>query len=242
MKNFISNSKNILIIVLTIIITILIFKNYSLEKEFKNEQIILTDSLYDYRNKIGELYKQKDFYITTNKELEKINSDLYKEIKKLKDNPIIITETETIIKIDSIYVKSENKVDSLNNKIINDYNYNDNYLSMKIKHTLTDKYGSLQINDISMFADITHSIIEDKKSKKLSIITKSNNPYLTINDINGGFIGLDNSKTLEKYYKRINTWGLGFSAGYGVTYDNHSKRIVTGPVIMFGISKSIVQW
>lgn len=242
MKDFISNSKNILIIILLISIIILMFKNNALEKEYMNNQVILVDSIRNYENKIGELYKQKDLYITSSKELEKINRDLYNEIKYLKDNPIIITKTETVIKVDSIFIESENIKDSLTNDIINNYNYNDNYLKMKIQHRLSNNHGSLAINDISMTANITHSIIEDKQTSKLSIITKSDNPYLLINDINGGFIDLNESKNLERYYKRRNTWSLGFSAGYGITYDNSSNKIVTGPVVMFGISKSIIQW
>lgn len=242
MKEFLSSAKNILIIILIIVIGILFFKTSSLEKEYKNNQVILVDSLRDYENKIGELYKQKDFYITSIKELEKINDDLYNEVKHLKDNPIVITKTETIIKVDSIYIKSDNKIDSLSNNIINTYNYNDTYLSMNVEHKLSKGYGELSVNNISMNANITHSIIEDKKTKKLSIITKSDNPYLIINDINGGFIGLDNSKTLEKYYKRKNTWSLGINVGYGVGYDIVSNKFVTGPMVSVGISKSILQW
>lgn len=242
MKNFISNSKTVLIVFFIIIIGFLLIKNDSLEKEYQENQIILIDSLRDYENRIGELYKQKDFYITTNKELEKINKQLYKEIKNLKDNPIIISNTETIIKIDSIFIKSENRIDSLNGDIINNYKYNDNYISMLINHKLSHGIGTLNVTEISSTANITHSIIEDKNTKKLSIITKTDNPYLLINDVNGGFIDLNNSKTLEKYYKRKNTWSLSVSGGYAITYDISTQKIATGPSIMIGISKSLIQW
>lgn len=242
MKNFISNSKTVLIVFFIIIIGFLLIKNDSLEKEYQENQIILIDSLRDYENRIGELYKQKDFYITTNKELEKINKQLYKEIKNLKDNPIIISNTETIIKIDSIFIKSENRIDSLNGDIINNYKYNDNYISMLINHKLSHGIGTLNVTEISSTANITHSIIEDKNTKKLSIITKTDNPYLLINDVNGGFIDLNNSKTLERYYKRKNTWSLSVSGGYAITYDISTRKIATGPSIMIGISKSLIQW
>lgn len=241
-NKIISNSKNILIIILLIIICILLFKHNSIEKELKYNQVILTDSLYEYKNKIGELYKEKELYITNSKELEKINKELHNEIKNLKDNPIIITKTETIIKFDSIYIESKTNLDSLTNDKINNYNFKNDYLTMNITHKLSKNNGSLFIDNINMNADLTYSIIENKKSNKLSIIAKSNNPYLTINSIDGGFIDLDDSKVLKRYYNKKNKWALSINGGYGIVYDTSNKNFVLGPTLSIGVSRTIVQW
>ena len=241
-NDILSNVKNILICILLIIVSLMIFNKCSLEKELENNTVILTDSLYDYKNKLDEVYKQKELYITNIENLERINKELYDEVKNLKDNPIVITKTETIVKIDSVYIKSEPIIDSLNNNIINNYQSKDDYLSMDITHRLANNEGLLSVNNILMQANLSHSIIEDKKTKKLSIITKSDNPYLMINDINGGFIGLDDSKTLKNHYKRDTRWALSVNGGYGITYDMKNNNMVVGPTMSFGVSYLIFKW
>lgn len=226
--------ENIIIIILLAIIVFMGFKTCNTEKELIANNVILTDSLYEYRNKVGELYAEKATYISTIDDLSRINQELYDECKKLKDNPIVVTKIETVTKIDSIYIKSEPII--VNDKITNNYNYNDNYLNMNISHVLYNNIGELFVNDISVEADIYYDIIENKKSKSLSIITRSTNPYLKINDVNGGIINPTNSKTLENYFKHRNKWSFGISGGMYCIYDVNSKTIGVGPG--FGLSLS----
>ena len=238
-KIIISNYKNVLIIILLIISSILYFKNVNIENKLETNQVILTDSLYEYKNKVNELYKEKEAYITNKKDLERINKELYDEIKKLKDNPIVITKIETVTKIDSIFIESKTEKDSLSDSKINNYNYIDDYISMNLTHKLNNNTGSLFVNNIKMNADITYSIIENKKTNKLSIITKSNNPYLNITDVNGGLINLQNSKTLEQYYRRDNKWNISINGGYGIVYDHVNGRFAVGPTLSIGVSYTL---
>lgn len=238
-KIIISNYKNVLIIILLIVSSILYFKNVNIENKLETNQVILTDSLYEYKNKVNELYKEKEAYITNKKDLERINKELYDEIKKLKDNPIVITKIETVTKIDSIFIESKTEKDSLSNSKINNYNYIDDYISMNLTHKLNNNTGSLFVNNIKMNADITYSIIENKKTNKLSIITKSNNPYLNITDVNGGLINLQNSKTLEQYYRRDNKWNISINGGYGIVYDHVNGRFAVGPTLSIGVSYTL---
>lgn len=238
-KTIISNYKNVLIIILLIISSILYFKNVNIENKLETNQVILTDSLYEYKNKVNELYKEKEAYITNKKDLERINKELYDEIKKLKDNPIVITKIETVTKIDSIFIESKTEKDSLSNSKINNYTYIDDYISMNLTHKLNNNTGSLFVNNIKMNADITYSIIENKKTNKLSIITKSNNPYLNITDVNGGLINLQNSKTLKQYYRRDNKWNISVNGGYGIVYDHVNGRFAVGPSLTIGVSYTL---
>lgn len=238
-KTIISNYKNVLIIILLIISSILYFKNVNIENKLETNQVILTDSLYEYKNKVNELYKEKEAYITNKKDLERINKELYDEIKKLKDNPIVITKIETVTKIDSIFIESKTEKDSLSDSKINNYNYIDDYISMNLTHKLNNNTGSLFVNNIKMNADITYSIIENKKTNKLSIITKSNNPYLNITDVNGGLINLQNSKTLKQYYRRDNKWNISVNGGYGIVYDHVNGRFAVGPTLSIGVSYTL---
>ena len=238
-KTIISNYKNVLIIILLIISSVLYFKNVNIENKLETNQVILTDSLYEYKNKVNELYKEKEAYITNKKDLERINKELYDEIKKLKDNPIVVTKIETVTKIDSIFIESKTEKDSLSNSKINNYNYIDDYVSMNLTHKLNNNTGSLFVNNIKINADITYSIIENKKTNKLSIITKSNNPYLNITDVNGGLINLQNSKTLKQYYRRDNKWNISVNGGYGIVYDHVNGRFVVGPTLSIGVSYTL---
>lgn len=238
-KIIISNYKNVLIIILLIISSVLYFKNVNIENKLETNQVILTDSLYEYKNKVNELYKEKEAYITNKKDLERINKELYDEIKKLKDNPIVVTKIETVTKIDSIFIESKTEKDSLSNSKINNYNYIDDYVSMNLTHKLNNNTGSLFVNNIKINADITYSIIENKKTNKLSIITKSNNPYLNITDVNGGLINLQNSKTLKQYYRRDNKWNISVNGGYGIVYDHVNGRFVVGPTLSIGVSYTL---
>ena len=49
--------------------------------------------MYQKTNKTGEVYDAKDTYIQKISDLKKSNKELYNELKNLKENPIIITNT-----------------------------------------------------------------------------------------------------------------------------------------------------
>ena len=51
-------------------------------------------------------------YILENEQLRQYNEELYNEYKSLKDNPVIITKTEIITQIDTVYATT----DSLKNE------------------------------------------------------------------------------------------------------------------------------
>ena len=214
------------------------FRSCKMQNELTANNVILTDSLYEYKNKVGELYVEKNTYIATIDDLSRINQDLYNECKKLKDNPIVVTKIETVTKIDSIYITSEPII--VNDKITNSYNYDDGYLHMNVNHILYNNTGELFVDNISMKSDIYYDIIENKKSKSLSIITRSTNPYLIINDVNGGIISPDNSNTLEKYFARKNRWSLGLSGGMYCIYDLNSKTLGIGPGIGISLSYNFI--
>ena len=53
------------------------------------------DTLTVYKNKLGEAYTAKNTYVQTIKDLKKTNTELYDEVKSLRDNPIIVTKIKT---------------------------------------------------------------------------------------------------------------------------------------------------
>jgi hypothetical protein len=241
-KDVFLNVKNIVITILVLLIVFLIIQNRVFEKQSLDNYIVLNDSLTVYKNKNNELYKEKQSYILNNEMLKEANASLYEEYKKLKDNPIVITETKTEVVIKEVYIdKNESTIDSLNN-IINSYKYKDDYLSLNALHTYNpnDSLGSLRISDINMKASIYTNIIE--KNKKLYLISRSDNPYLVINNVNGGFIDINDSKILNKYYKKQNKWSIGVSAGvYGI-YGLSNKKFDFGPGVGLSLTYNFVSF
>lgn len=233
----------IVLSVLCFILCILTIKQCYSEKQLNDNYVILSDSISVYENRIGELYKEKQSYILDINNLKEINERLYKEVKNLKDNPIVITHVETVTKIDSIFIKKPGILDSLSN-ITNDYYYNDNHLSMNINHKLNTNTlsGQLNVNNILLNTNIYTNIVEDKKNKSLHLLVKSDNPYIQINNINGGFIDISKSKTLNDFYKRENRWSLTITAGLAGIYDLSDRRGGVGPGIMIGVSYNILTW
>lgn len=240
-KDFFKNVKNILIIILLLLIGFLIIQNRVFEKKTLDNYIVLSDSLNFYKNKNNELYKEKQSYILDIKTLKEVNENIYNEYKKLKDNPIVITETITEVKIKEIYIDNESTIDSLNN-IINNYKYKDDYLTLNVNHFYnpSKQVGKLEIYDISMIASIYTNIIE--KDKKLYLISKSDNPYLNITNVNGGFIDINSSKILNNYYKKQNKWSLGVSMGiYGI-YGLSNKKFDFGPGLGLSLNYHFCSW
>ena len=232
-----SDWKNVLIIILLVISCIFNIKSCSLNKELNDSYIILSDSISYYENKSKELFLEKETYILEIDDLKKINDELYSEVKKLKDNPIVVTQVKTETIIDSIEVESIKYI-YVDNEHINYYNYKDDYLSMNIAHSLKNGNGKLTVDNISMMSDIYTSIIE--RDDNLYVISRSTNPYLNISNINGGLIDIDNSKVLSNYYKKHETFfdkfSIGITSGITLLYDFNTQNVKGGLGMTLGLS------
>ena len=99
--------KRLLIFVLIALNVFLLLRVNHISNEYYNYQQRAVDTLSVYQNKVGELYASNDTYIMDIKELKKSNTELYEEVKKLKDNPIIVTKTEFVYKVDSVKMNSD---------------------------------------------------------------------------------------------------------------------------------------
>lgn len=241
--NLLKDVKFYIILILIFIIGFLIFQNNRYASELNYNNVILTDSISYYKNKANELYTQKESYIIENEDLRRINNDLKREYDNLKDNPIVITKVETKYEIKEVYIESDKtEIDSLNNIISNFYNYNDNYLSLNASHklNLTDSVGRLDLTNIAMKSNIYTNIIE--RDKRLYLISRSDNPYLTITNVDGGFIDLESSRVLNRFYKRENKWNIGVSGGLYAIYGLTNKKIDFGPGFGLSISYSFGTW
>ena len=161
-----SSFKNFIIVLLTILCLVGACSLYRTKKDLERTKIELVesqDTTIIYKNKTGELYAACETYIADIKELKAANEELYKEWKNLKDHPIIIEKVQTVIKIDSIYIKDDVTVDSLSNIYTATFNFTDKYYSI---------YGATAL-DISNKAantsiyNIEGAIVSPEQSKVL---------------------------------------------------------------------------
>lgn len=243
MLNLLKDVKFYIIIILFFIIGFLTFQNNKYASDLNYSNVILTDSISYYKNKLNETYTQKESYIVKYEELQQIHNDLAEEYTKLKDNPIVITKVETQYEIKEVYIESDrSEIDSLENIITNFYNYNDDYMRLTATHKLNlrKNEGNLQLNNITFDANIYTNIIE--KDKRLYLISKSDNPYLNITNVYGGFIDLESSKVLNNFYKKENKWSLSFSYGLYTIYGITNKKMDFGPGFGFSLNYNFVTW
>lgn len=232
------NIKNILITLSLGLIIFLLCQNSYLRKNYTNNIKVVTDSLTTYKNKVGELYTAQTTYIASEKELKKINNDLYDEIKHLKENPLVVTKVEYITKIDTITIKDIPIEEHENNYSYN-WNYKDDWFSIDglSSFNMETKLGITNINNLFTKTSLVLDVIENK-DKGLDIIVKSNNPYCTVSSIEGAVISPEKIKSLNSYMKNRNRWGIGIQAGAGIGLYNQS--IVMVPYLGFGISYNII--
>jgi len=233
-------SKNLKTILLVIFagLAIYFFIDYQrMKSNYKSDIIVLSDSLTTYKAKNKELYAAQQTYIASEKELKKINEDLYKEIKNLKDHPLIVTKTEYVFKRDTIntvitdYIQKDSTV-SYN------WNFNDQWTSINgiSSFDLGKTIGFTTVNSLSLSTNLILDVIE--KNKQLQIIAKTDNPYCTINTINGAIISPEKISSINSRIKNQNRWGLGIQVGIGAAY--YQQQILAVPYIGFGLSYNLI--
>ena len=242
LKWIFSNLERAIIILLCFIILILGMKYCSSEKELaktKAELIENVDTLTTYKNKLGELYTERETYITDAKTLKYLNDSLYKEYKYLKDHPTVIVKTETVFKVDSIYVEHNPVVaDTLKKTYTADFNVLEQYYNIAGTTTFNLKQLTAQtmFKTISFPANFTTDLVE--RNNKLYFITKCDNPYVQINNIEGAVISPENSKLLNKKYN--NPWVLALGIGPSVTVIDGKIKVI--PAINLTLGFKIIDF
>lgn len=240
--------KDYAITILSIIIVVLIFFTFFYKDKYKNIDntiVIMNDTIEKYKNKYKEEYTAKNTYVLKAEQLEKYNKELYNEYKTLKDNPLVITKTETVFKVDTIIAKNENIFkDSTGINWV--WNVQDSTF-YKISGSSYVNYKNDEvktiIEQIAIQSGITIDIIEE--GDQLKAIAKTDNPYLTFNNINSAVIDPLECNNIKKKIKPKH-WGFGpcISGGIIVGYDFNTKKcaIGAGGLIGFSIHYDLIQW
>ena len=254
--------RNVLFIALVVLLVFMFRscgENTNLEI-FKYEQNIaaLKDSIRTYENKNGELVSEKTALITEKDELKEYNDELSKEVKNLKDNPIIVKKVSVEIIHDTIYVDPE--IDS--SGIV--YNADSSIKVVPFKWSDSTKYDKNNFRNIGGkyivtvdtnmnvwsrdFIIINDEIgmsfttgITENEDDRVEIFVKSDYPNFKAVKIDGALFDPRESKVIKKFFppKR---WGVGVFGGYGIYIDPSNFRAGTGITFGVGVSYDLFQW
>ena len=242
MNNFLKSIKNIFVWIFkdwkhTVIVSSLIalvilsFKYKNLKNDFNDIQNKVQDTLTVYKNKVGELYSQQNIYITEIKDLKKTNSELYAEVKNLKDNPVVVTKVKTVIEFKDKIIKDTVTLDPSGNYTFN-MNYKDQWANISGRSTfnISTMIGTAKFDSISFPNAITIDLIE--KNNQLSFIAKSDNPYCQINSLNASILSPEKSSVIKKRFDK--KWSV--VVGIGPTVSVYDSKIIllTGLQVTIG--------
>jgi hypothetical protein len=226
--------KHVVIVFSLIALIILSFKYKNLKNDFNDIQNTAQDTLIKYKNKVGELYSQQKTYITEIKDLKKSNSELYTEVKNLKDNPVVVTKVHTVTEFKDKIIKDTVNVDPSGNYTFN-MNYKDQWVNLSGRSTfdISTMIGTAKFDSISFPNTITIDLIE--KNNQLSFIAKSDNPYCKINSLNGSILSPEKSSVIKKRFDK--KWAV--VIGVGPTISVYDSKIVVLPGLQVTIGRKL---
>jgi len=226
-----SDWRNFLILSFIIAGSILLLQLHITRSDLRKLQIQTEDSLTTYKNKVGELYTERKTNILTIKELRSKNSDLYAEVKNLKDNPIVVTKIKTNTELKEIEIHDTAYVDTVGVYSFK-MSYSDKWCNIAGLSTINTNTmsGIAKFDSISFPNDITIDLIE--KDKQLSFIAKSDNPYCKINNVIGSVISPEKSSVLKKRFDK--KWVVAAGVGPTLTYTDDKFKFVPGIQVTIG--------
>lgn len=231
LKWVVSDFRHVIIVILAILAIIFFWKYKNAEKDYETAIANAKTEITTYKNKAGELYACTQAQVTDISTLKKQNSDLYNEVKNLKDDPLVVTKINAVTKIDTIRIESI-VIKEKDSTYSNDIKYADDWCSINGKNTMNLKtFKSITTFDsISFKNDMTLDIIE--KNDNLYAITKCSSPYTTINTIETAVISPENSKILKKKFNK--PWGIMVGLGMSGSVVDKKMRLIPAAHITFG--------
>ena len=258
----VKGQRNALFIGLVVVLVIM-FRSCSGDtdiEKFKYEQNIaaLRDSVRTYETKNGDLVSEKTALITDKSELKKYNDELSKEVKNLKDNPIIVKKVSVEIIHDTIYVdpqidssaivyNADSSIKVVPFKWSDSTRYDkNNFRNIGGKYIVTvDTNMNVRSKDFVIINDeigmsFTTGITENEDDR-VEIFVKSDYPNFKAVKIDGALFDPRESKVIKKFFppKR---WGIGVFGGYGIYIDPDNFRAGTGVTFGVGLSYDLLQW
>jgi hypothetical protein len=225
---------------------------------YKQNIAALNDTIRSYKTKNGELVYEKYALISKVGELGKYSNDLEEEIKKLKDNPIVVVKYKTVVEHIPfgvpVYPDFENATwspDSSYALLPFKWSYDTTYSNgnartlsgefiVKIENTMGASVKDFMVTEDKLNISFTTGLTENKDGL-IEIFITSDYPGFRPTSIEGALIDPRDSKVIKKYFppKR---WGLGIYGGYGVHLNPTNGDFGHGLQLGLGVSYNILQW
>ena len=232
----------VLLISATAFFMVALFKYSHLEKEKNKIVYVLNDTIEQYKNKANEEYIAKNTYVVEIDDLKKSNKELSEEIIKLKDSPIVVTKTEIVYVHDTIYARTDSISEYEGEKIFHWSAKDSTFLHIAGVTSIKDDGNSVEttVSEVGMSTNLTVNLIETDDNQ-LKTIVKSDNPYMTINNINSAVLDPSSSKVLKSYFKP-KKFGIGPYIGAGVSVNPTSGQVYLAPSVGIAVHYDILQF
>lgn len=227
-------------------------KKMEADKKIADQNIIaLNDSVRVTKNKVGQLEYSKSVLVSSKKDLERLNKDLYDKLKRtegkvseLTDYIVIIDQTkdgpkgstrDNVIKLSDDQYKITWAFDT----IYNENNYRKLLGESKFKVDTTNNLlslvdvSSLLLKDESKI-NITQGI--RKKDGKVEVFVTSDHPYFSVSDISSVIIDPETHVVTEFIKTPVKKFGIGPAVGYGY------NGVKFSPYIGFSFQYNIIRF
>lgn len=214
----------------------------------------LTDSVRTYRNRMGKLVFEKNSLLTDVSDLRALNAELYREIKSLRDNPLIITKYTVRIQRDTVYLHpavDSSGIDVVDGRVLVPFVWKTDttYGAGNSRH-LAGKYiidapcvgaltRSFSITRDSMSMSFFTGVTENRQGL-LEIFIRSDFPGFSASHIDGAVLDPRKSKVISSFFppKR---WSVGPYVGYGA-YVSPDGRFGHGLGAGVSVQYGVWQW
>lgn len=178
--------------------------------------------------KNGELVAERDSYVASAKDLEKLNISNKDEIKRLEkalDKHIeYIAALESEIKIQPDVIHDTVVVSS--GIIRSTWGSGDEWYSIRGRTVVIDSTISTTVDNLHIVVPLKVGLTDS-----WSVFVNTSNPYVKFSSIDGALL----NKNLYTKTTPPRRWGLGISAGIGCGYDLIGRSFYTGPGIQIGL-------
>ena len=223
--------QNLAIVVLLILCMSTCVRYQTMKERYESQIQIVSDSMTEYRNKVGELYAERTINIASIRELKASNTELYEEVKNLKDHPIVVTKVVTETVLQPITVHDTVTIDP-EGRYTFPIQYTDDWCMIRGRSSFdADLMMGEAVFDTIAFPDSLWVDLIDKDGT-LAFIARSSNPYTRINNLNGAVLSPEKSKALAARFER--KWVLSIGCGATATWVDNRFMVVPGLQLTFG--------
>lgn len=233
--------KDVLIIILLIASVILLILMNHYKSKSITPKIVANDSLETIVTKQGDTLIGKNTYVQTISDLKKSNDELYQQLKQLTDlkfQPIIVSNTETKLKIDTIYTEKQDTpiIDKDTIKILQWKSPANQYYSFNGTTLVRTDFSNFRttISNFQVNSNLKVNLVE--KDKQLKVVVSSDNPYIDVSNVNSVVIDPTKSKVLKSYFP-TKRWHIGPYVGVGF-----DKKLKVTPSVGISIGYGIINF